>query len=290
MNFVNLGIRHGAANVGSPTLQAASPKTANLLNSGHLATFGKTLHDVQTAPGPSETASTAGAQRQDLVGGVSNSRAALPKSPAGSAPLGGALPNTSAPSSSDPASTGLIQQIIASERATAGSAVSPKLGQNTTSNTPPTPAAPPTLYAITQTPSTDPGVYSTNNYSKELNYSLNQAQANDENVRRYHNYLNAFQNWQLNGSQGDPPQAPLYEAVDRNGFEQWWSALQKNMSAPSESIFLVNAPNYGNGYYGAPGSSQIGTLYNPTGPATSDQIQAASNASKSSGGSSTVHS
>lgn len=289
MNFVNLGIRHGAPNVGSPPLQAASPKTANSLNSGHPTTFGKTLHDVQAAPGSNETANTAGAQRQNLVGGVSNSRAALPKSLAGSVPVGTSS-NASAPNSADPASTGLIQQIIASERATAGSAVSPKLGQNTTSNTPATPAAPPTLYAITQTPSTDPGVYSTNNYSKELNYSLNQAQANDENVRRYHNYLNAFQNWQLNGSQGDPPQAPLYEVVDRNGFEQWWSALQQNLSAPSESMFLINAPNYGNGYYGAPGSSQIGTLYNPTGPATADQVQAASNANRSSSTSPAVHS
>lgn len=290
MNFVNLGIRHGAPNVGASPLQAASPKTANLLNSGLPTTFGKTLHDLQAAPGPNQTANTVGAQRQNLVGGVSNSRAALPKSSPGSMPLSGASPDASAPSSPDPASTGLIQQIIASERATAGSAVSPKLGQNTTSKTPLTPAAPPTLYTITQTPSTDPGVYSTNNYSKELNYSLNEAQANDENVRRYQNYLNAFQNWQLNGSQGDPPQAPLYEAVDRNGFEQWWSALQQNMSAPSESMFLINAPNYGNGYYGAQGSGQIGTLYNPTGPATADQVQAASNASKTSGGSSTVHS
>jgi hypothetical protein len=109
-------------------------------------------------------------------------------------------------------------------------------------------------------------------------------QANDENGRRYANYLNEFQNWQMNGSQGQPPQPPVYETVDQNGFQKWWSEYRQNMSSgdfqpPDVSMFLINAPDYGNGYYGVTGSTEVGTLYNPTGPATADQVQAANNTS-----------
>lgn len=283
MNFLNVGTRQSSEAAGPSPLRAASQRIPNLLKPNvSTPSFGKTLHEVQASPSPPHTSTPADAQRQNLVTGVSSSRASLPKGASQVAVSGGAAsapqPAGNVPES---AATGLFEQIIASEKLTAGASTSPKVQQGP-APTPPTPAAPPTLYVLTQTPSTDPGVYATDNYSKELNYSLNEAQANDENVRRYQNYLNAFQNWQLNGSQGDPPKAPVYESVDRNGFDQWWAELQQNMSAPDVSMFLVNGPNCGNGYYGAPGSGQVGTLYNATGPATADQVQAANNATSNS--------
>ena len=117
-----------------------------------------------------------------------------------------------------------------------------------------------------------------------MNLSANEVQANNENALRYANYLNEFSNWQTNGSQGQPPQPPVYETVSQNGFDQWWSEYQQNMAAgnfqpPDNSMFLINGPDYGNGYYGATGTTQVGTLYNPTGPATADQVQNANNSS-----------
>ncbi len=193
---------------------------------------------------------------------------------------GGSAATTIGNNAAESAATGLFEQIIAQEQAN-GPAAPKSISQPAASTV--QPAAPPTPYVPSQVNSTDPGVYSTMDYSEAMNLSANEVQANDENARRYQNYLNEFSNWKLNGSQGDPPQQPVYETVDQNGFQKWWSEYQQNMASgefqpPDVSMFLINAPNYGNGYYGAAGSTQVGTLYNPTGPATADQVQAANNA------------
>jgi hypothetical protein len=146
-----------------------------------------------------------------------------------------------------------------------------------------TPAGPPTGYAPGQALSADPNVFTASSYIEGLNLSTYQQQANAENTRRYDNYLNQFKNWQMNGSQGQPPAAPQYETVDLAGFQKWWTQYQANIasgngSAPDTGMFLANAPMYGNGYFGFPGTSQVGTLYNPTGPPTPAQLQAAQSA------------
>lgn len=225
---------------------------------------------------------TNGAARQNLVASLSNSRATLANASGLAAIFGNGISNSAMPGNNTPggAATGLIEQIIAREQASGNTprAISEPRDSSVA------PAAAPTPYTPGQANSTDPGVYSTMDYSEAMNLSANEVQANDENGRRYANYLNEFQNWQMNGSQGQPPQPPVYETVDQNGFQKWWSDYQQNMASgdfqpPDVSMFLINAPNYGNGYYGAAGSTQVGTLYNPTGPATADQVQAANNSS-----------
>lgn len=136
------------------------------------------------------------------------------------------------------------------------------------------PGGAPAVYTPGQAASTDSSVYSTASYMKALLYSGYQRQANDENARRYQNYNTEVQNWEGSGSVGAAPALPKYEAVDQAAFDKWWTQYQGNIasgsgSAPDVSMFLTNAPNYGNGYYGTPGTSQFGTLYNPTGPGQS---------------------
>jgi hypothetical protein len=268
VNVLNVGSRQMAQNVASSALSAVSQKISKLFSSNVSSSFGKTLGELQAAQDAPGAAAASSALRQNLVATLSNSSAA--------ATIG-------TPAASDPpesAATGLFEQIVASEQATAAASNPVAQGQPLTATV--TPAAPPTPYVFTQTPSTDPAVFTTMSYSEELNYSSQADAANLENDRRYQNYMTEFQNWQTDGSQGQAPDAPVYETVNRNGFDQWWAEYQQNMSSggtpPDASMFLDNAPDYGNGYYGAQGTSQVGTLYNPTGPATPAQVQAASNA------------
>lgn len=277
MNFLNIGSRETAQNATLSSLRAVSQTFSKLFNSRASTAFGTTLQELETSQMANQAAGSNSAARQNLVASLSNSRAAL----ANGSGLAGAFGNGLAGNgTSESASTGLIEQIIASEQSGAGTPRA--ISEPSTSTV--TPAAPPTPYTPGQVNSTDPSVYSTMNYSEAMNLSANEVQANDENARRYANYLNEFQNWQMNGSQGQPPQPPVYETVDQNGFQKWWSEYQQNMASgdfqpPDDSMFLINAPDYGNGYYGPSGSTQVGTLYNPTGPATADQVQAANNAS-----------
>jgi hypothetical protein len=135
------------------------------------------------------------------------------------------------------------------------------------------------MYSATQGLSEDPTVFTTQSYGEQLLYSSYLGQANNENNLRYQNYMNEYQNWQLDGSQGQPPAAPVYETIDQNAFGQWYAQMTQNYSqgldAPNASSFMTNGPDYGNGYYGAVGTLQVGSLYNPTGPATPAQISAA---------------
>jgi len=130
------------------------------------------------------------------------------------------------------------------------------------------------MYSATQGLSEDPTVFTTQSYGEQLLYSSYLGQANNENNLRYQNYMNEYQNWQLDGSQGQPPAAPVYETIDQNAFGQWCAQMTQNynqgLDAPNVISFMTNGPDYGNGYYGA-----VGTLYNPTGPATLAQISAA---------------
>ena len=262
MNFLNIGNRGSVQNSAFSSLRAASQSFAKLFNSKGSTSFGTTLQELENSQAANHATAASSLLRQNLVAPLSNSRAT-----AGNASVGKA--------------SGLAV-IFGGGTSTGNTAkASPASGSASDTSTV-EPAAPPTPYTPGQVNSTDPGVYATMDYSEAMNLSANEVQANDENARRYANYLNEFQNWQMNGSQGDPPQAPVYETVDQNGFQQWWNQYQQNMIAgnyqpPDVSMFLINAPDYGNGYYGAPGSTQVGTLYNPTGPATADQVQAANN-------------
>ena len=284
MNFLNVGSRHTAQTTSWSPLRLASQKLSNLFNSRPATPFGTTLQELEASQGEAETAGAMGLTRQNFVAGPSNSRTTGAHS-ASVATSPGRLSPAAAASNNEPgesASTGIIEQIIAREQGFAGKAASQNTSPSAPASSAVKPAAPPTPYVPSQLPSDDPGVYSTMSYSEGINLSGYEVQANDENARRYQNYMNEFQNWQLNGSQGQPPQPPVYETVDQNGFAQWWGEYQQNMlsgnyDAPDVSMFLSNAPDYGNGYYGAPGTSQVGTLYNPTGPATAQQIQAAKN-------------
>jgi len=280
VNLLNIGNRQTAPSLTSSPLSAVSARISKLFSSNVSSSFGKTLNELQASQNAERTTAASSATRQNFVTTLSNSSAALPAS--ARATTTGATTAEPAPGNPpESASTGLFEQIVASEQATAAANPAAVRSQSSTSAAV-TPAAPPTPYVYTQTPSTDPSVFTTMNYSEGLNLSSQEMDANYENARRYQNYMTEFQNWQIDGSQGQPPEAPVYETIDQNGFAQWWAEYQQNMSSggtpPDESMFLVNAPDYGNGYYGAPGSSQVGTLYNPTGPATPAQVQAANNA------------
>ena len=308
MNLLNIGSRQTGQSTASARLSIESQNSSKSPGSSVSATFGKTLRELEAAQTAKEASAGSDTARQNFAAVLSNSRATLPRT-SGSAASSGSSTPAPATAATDPpetAATGLFEQIIAAEQSSAGTPNTPSAGQQPSSGQQPstgqqppsavTPAAPPTPYVLTQMPSTDPNVYTTMSYSEQLNYSIQEQMANDENARRYQNYMTEFQNWQTNGSQGQPPQPPVYETVDQNGFNQWWAEYQQNMSPggsyvpPDVSMFLINAPDYGNGYYGASGTSQVGTLYNPTGPATAAQIQAANNAAGTNTNSSVVQS
>ena len=280
MNFLNIGSRQ-TQNTTLSSLSAVSQTFSKLFNSRVSTPFETTLQELEASETANRAAASNSATRQNLVATVSNSRATLTNASGLAAVSGNSVSTAATPgSTSETASTGLIEQIIASEQASGDTPRSISQPSDSTD----APAAAPTPYTPGQANSTDPSVYSTMDYSEAMNLSANEVQANDENALRYANYMNEFQNWQMNGSQGQPPQPPVYETVDQNGFQKWWSEYQQNMASgdfqpPDNSMFLINAPDYGNGYYGATGSTQVGTLYNPTGPATADQVQSANNTS-----------
>ena len=280
MNFLNIESRQSALDATLSSLRSASQSFANLFNSRVSTSFGTTLQELEASQDTSQAAVFNTAARQNLVATLSNYRATEEN----------ASTEESAPAEENASGlaavfgNGMATPVTATN-STGPATNSGSLGVGSQTSMPTVqPAAAPTPYAPAQANSTDPSVYSTLDYSEAMNLSANEVQANDENALRYANYLNEFGNWQMNGSQGQPPQPPVYETVDQNGFDQWWSEYQQNMSAgnfqpPDTSMFLINGPDYGNGYYGATGTTQVGTLYNPTGPATADQVQAANNAS-----------
>lgn len=280
MNVLNLISRQTAQSVAvSPT--AASQRASNVLNYSEAGPFSNTLTELQGSPSPGQAPPVQSPTRQNLVATLSGSRATLPR---GSNPLSlstGSVPAVSdsatpATSTQETAATGLIEQILASQQQSTASAQVAQASSNGQSSAPVSPAAPPTLYNPTPSASNDQTVFGGANYFQQLDLSFYQQQADVENSNRYQNYLTAFSNWQLNGSEGQPPAAPVYETVDANGFAAWFAQSQKDITAvPDVSTFLVNGPDYGNGYYGAAGTTQAGTLYNPTGPATQSQIQSA---------------
>jgi hypothetical protein len=264
--------------VDSLLARVASQRQSKSSDSSVSPTFSKTLSDVKIGnsvnpPAAGQAISTV--TRQNLAAVLSNSHIAA--NPASSS----SLPATNPVQPASGMTKEQAREILATGQGDVATAWQVYYGpqeqaaqQGSSSSTGNlTAAGPPTLYTPGQSASTDPGVYSTGSYIQQLNLSGYQQQANDENSRRYANYLNAFQNWQSNGSQGTPPQPPQYETVDQNGFNNWWSQYQTNIAngngtPPDTSMFLANAPNYGNGYYGALGTTQVGTLYNPTGAST----------------------
>jgi hypothetical protein len=267
VNFLNIGSRETALNATSSPLRSAFQSFANSFNSRVSTPFGTTLQELEASQPANQAAVFNSVARQNLVATLSNSRATEENASGLAAVFGNGIATAATVSNSTSRAT---------SSGGSGSASSTSTVQ---------PAAPPTPYATAQANSTDPTTYGTMDYSEAMNLSGNEVQANDENGRRYANYLNEFSNWQMNGSQGQPPQPPVYETVDQNGFDKWWAEYQQNMTAgdyqpPDNSMFLINGPDYGNGYYGATGTTEVGTLYNPTGPATADQVQ---NANKPSG-------
>ena len=270
MNFLNIASRQTALNATLSSLRSASQSFANLFNSRASASFGTTLQELEASQDSSQATAFDTPARQNLVATLSNYRATEENASAEENASGLAAVFGNGIATADTASNST------SSATSSGGSGTP------TSTSTVQPAAAPTPYVPTQANSTDPSVYDTMNYSEQMNLSANEVQANSENALRYANYLNEFSNWQMNGSQGQPPQPPVYETVSQNGFDQWWAEYQQNMAAgdfqpPDTSMFLINGPDYGNGYYGATGTTQVGTLYNPTGPATADQIQNANN-------------
>jgi len=304
VRLLNLENRVPATNDLAAQLRATAQATIKSFSSRPSSSFGATLNELEAAHGASEGAFQGAGLRQNLVAAVSNSRASFgtgsslleptlkPSALLSGAPATPAIVTTPASTDSSPAS-GLQSLVDAADRsssktppATTTSTPKDSTTPPATPPSPPNPAAPPTLYASTQGLSTDPSVFTTQNYSEQLLYSSYLQQANNENSLRYQNYLNEFQNWQLNGSQGQQPNAPVYETIDPTAFGQWYAQMTQNYSLgedpPDVSSFMANGPDYGNGYYGAVGTSQVGTLYNPTGPATPAQIAAAGGSPNSS--------
>lgn len=280
MNSIKVASGQAAQPADSLMARIASQKQSKSSDSSGSPTFSKTLNDVKIGnsvnpPVAGQAISTV--TRQNLAAVLSNSHIAA--NPASS---------TSLPAANNPVqpSSGMTKEqareILATGQGDVATAWQVYYGPQeqaaqqssvgSTANV--TAAGPPTLYTPSQSASTDPGVYNNGSYIEGLNLSGVEQQANDENGRRYANYLNAFQNWQSNGSQGTPPQAPQYETVNQNGFNNWWSQYQAsfatgNPAPPDVSMFLTNAPDYGNGYYGAAGTTQVGNLYSATGPGNS---------------------
>ena len=274
-------------------LRSTAQTALKSVSSGVSSAFGKTLSELESASGAAENAGQGAAARQNFVASLTNSRATLTvSSPAASA----------TPAAAAPPASGLQVFVDAADVNTPNVQTGPGAGgptpttpsrttgtgtPSTPTDPPPTgPAAAPTPYSPTQTVSSDPTQFMTSNYSEQLLYSSYLNQANNENNLRYQNYTNEYQNWQLNGSQGQPPAAPVYVTIDQNSFAQWYALANQDYSqgvnAPDVSMFMANGPDYGNGYYGAVGSTQVGTLYNPTGPATAAQIASAGSSNTSS--------
>jgi hypothetical protein len=268
-------------------LRSAAQNNLKSLNSRASSTFGSTLSELEAAQVARESAAGSVLGRQNLVVTASNSRALLAttSSPVPADPSNPVAPLTSTGAPAPTTVSGLQSWIDAADRTAANvhpaetSTSNPAAPGGPNDTTPPSPAAPPTLYSMTQSVSSDPSVFTTENYSQQLLYSSYLSQANNENSLRYQNYTTEYQNWQLNGSQGNPPAGPVYETIDPQGFNEWYAQMTQNYSlgvdAPPVSMFMANGPDYGNGYYGAVGTSQVATLYNPTGPATPAQISAA---------------
>ncbi len=103
--------------------------------------------------------------------------------------------------------------------------------------------APPSPYASTSQPSTDPGVFSTPTYIEQSNLNFVVQGVNEENQNRFANYTTGVNNWAAGGMQGNPPAPPQYETVDMNGFTQWWNQYTANIgyeNAPPISTFVSN--------------------------------------------------
>jgi hypothetical protein len=266
----NLENRATAAGDIASQLRAAAQASIKSFSSRVSSTFGNTLNELAAAEHRAASTAQNGSLRQNLVAGVSNSRASLTSTAAAVPPI----VNKSATQSTESGLQPLVDAADGTSTSTTGATSNPP-----SSSTPSAPAGAPKLYSPTQTLSTDPTVFTTQNYGEQLLYSSYLQQANNENNLRYQNYMNEYQNWQLNGSQGQPPAAPTYETIDQNAFGAWYAQMTTNYSqganAPDVSMFMTNGPSYGNGYYGAVGTSQVGTLYNPTGPATPPQVTGA---------------
>ena len=226
-----------------------SQRLAKSFDPNGSALFSKTLTDVQTAPhgvrpGSSATVATASV-RHNIVTAMTNSSIATPATPP--------APTVSTASGAAQTMTKeQARQILATGQGDVVTANQVYYGTQNASGSQGTsvsaiPSGPPTSYAPGQTLSTDPAMFTSSNYIEGLNLSTYQQQANWENTRRYQNYQNEFQNWQLNGSQGAPPAQPQYETVDQAGFQKWWTQYQANIasgngSAPDVSMFIANAP------------------------------------------------
>jgi len=103
--------------------------------------------------------------------------------------------------------------------------------------------APPTPYAALGQASTDPSVFMSGSYQRDLNLNWYLQVANHDNAYRYQTYSDSVQTWANNGMQGDPPAAPKYESVDVNGFDSWWQQYCGNPGQDAPPVnFLVNGP------------------------------------------------
>ena len=268
MNSLHFASRQSA--VTQPISQALrSPqRPGRSSDSSTSAPFSTALEELQAEPDATSVSDRSARPSQDSVAGVSKSRIAAPTN----------LLNEATAAQADSSSTGIMTKeqarvilatgqgdVVTANKVYYGGATTPPVG-NPDGFTPADPASP---YKPTQSPSSESNVFSTPAYIKELDFSGMVNQANDENGRRYENYMTAVKNWESNGKVGDPPAAPKYETVDRASFDNWWAQYQTNLQsgtdAPDVSMFLTNAPDYGNGYYGAAGTLEVGTKYNPTG-------------------------
>ena len=103
--------------------------------------------------------------------------------------------------------------------------------------------APPQPYASIGQASTDPSVFMSGSYQRDLNLNWYLQVANHDNAYRYQTYSDAVQTWANNGMQGDPPAAPKYEAVDVSGFDSWWQQYCANPGQDAPPVnFLANGP------------------------------------------------
>lgn len=102
--------------------------------------------------------------------------------------------------------------------------------------------APPAAYAPVGAASTDPAVFRTDGYIKELNLNSFLEVANHDNTYRFDQYKNALHEWSEQGMQGDPPPPPKYESVDVKGYDNWWASYTPGYDAPSPTSFVTNGP------------------------------------------------
>ncbi len=270
MNSLHIANRHAAqAHAAIPVSPASSKGAKSSVSSGS-APFSQTLQELQAPESPAPAPSGVGTGRQNPVTSATNSRIAAVVVPAAdAAPAAGNAPMTREQAriilATGQGDVVTANQVYYGSQTASNSAVKGATGTGFS------PGGAPAMYTPGQSSSTDPSVYSTPGYMKALLYSGIQQQANAENARRYQNYSTAVKNWEAGGSVGSAPALPQYETVDQGAFDQWWSQYQASIatgdgSAPDVKMFLTNAPNYGNGYYGTPGTAEVGTLYGATGP------------------------